>query len=51
MKPHNEYYKDRKEVFTHTTKELLLMQSKGKFLSKQEKERVQKYADNKRKNK
>jgi len=32
-------------------KELLLMQSKGKFLTKGEKERVKKYAENKRKTK
>jgi hypothetical protein len=32
-------------------KELLQMQSKGKFLTKGEKERVKKYAENKRKEK
>jgi hypothetical protein len=32
-------------------KELLQMQSKGKFLTKGEKERVKKYAENKRKSK
>lgn len=38
-------------VQIHTTKELLVMQSKGKFLNPKEKELVKRYAENKRKQK
>ncbi len=39
----------KSEIIVHSTDELLLMQSKGKFLTPLEKQRVLKYASEKRK--
>jgi hypothetical protein len=44
-----DHFYDRSEPIVHGIDELLLMQSKGKFLTREEKLRVQKYADEQRK--
>lgn len=52
MQPYNKYgdnYPTLKEPIIHSTRELLLMQSKGQHLTPEEKKRVKKYAENKRK--
>lgn len=42
-------YHSSGRIIVHSTKELLQMQSKGQFLNHEEKQRVKKYAEEKRK--